>query len=718
MPETLRTKIRELESKLRILEEENARLSEGAEETLLLGLVAEHIAFIGEQSALLDCVLERISILKNIPLCACYRLDDNGATCLASYASFSDIPGIPPVLTLSEELQDKLASGTVGLERNQFHDYSIFSNHDGFVPESLLVLPFSARNHPRGVFAFWSEEPLDRLSGITALLKHVIDLAVDRLDKLALLDALHEANHNLDRKVRERTTEVLKQQALLRKAQEIAKIGSWEVDLAQDRLVWSEETFRIFGFPADTQLTYNRFLQGVHPDDRQFVDARWKEATHGGPYDIEHRLVIAGDTKWVREKAELTFDEHGHCLGGIGFVQDITERKHADEEIRQLRNYLANIIDSMPSILIGVDADCMVTQWNRAAERATGLTANVAIGQAVFHVFPRLPVTIEKVRKAITTRTLFTAHRQGRNEGGETRFEDVTVYPLIANGVEGAVIRVDDVTDRVRIDEMMVQSEKMLSVGGLAAGMAHEINNPLGGMIQNSIVMNERLANLTLPANIQAAEEAGTSMEAIHAFMASRKILTMLGRIRESGARASEIVTNMLNFARKSDSSRSSCIIAQLLDQSVDLAGADYDLKKTYDFRQIEIVRHYAENLPVIPCESGKIQQVFLNILRNGAEAMHDHQWHEDRKPCFELRLAHDSQAATLRIDIEDNGPGMSEETRRRVFEPFFTTKPAGKGTGLGLSVSYFIVTENHNGRMVVESELGKGSKFSIHLPC
>ena len=396
----------------------------------------------------------------------------------------------------------------------------------------------------------------------------------------------------------------------------------------------------------------------------------------------------------------------------------IADRKQAEEKLRHLRNYLSNIIDSMPSILVGVDFDGNVTQWNSKAERAAGVSVAAAVGKPLGVVFPRLAAEIPRVSDAMRSGEVCSDPRQACMEGDETRYEDVTIYPLVANGIEGAVIRVDDVTEQVRMEEIVVQSEKMLSVGGLAAGMAHEINNPLAGMMQAAAVISGRLTNLELPANRDAAEEAGTTMEAINAFMESRDIIELLQPIRESGERAAEIVANMLSFARKGDSVCSSHDLAQLLDQCVELAGSDYDLKKKYDFRQIEIVREFEDGLPLAVCESGKIQQVLLNLLRNGAEAMQEAvEENGDMQPRFILRLAHEREAGMIRIEIEDNGPGMDEATRRRVFEPFFTTKPTGQGTGLGLSVSYFIITENHGGEMSVESQPGSGSKFSIRLP-
>jgi signal transduction histidine kinase len=137
-------------------------------------------------------------------------------------------------------------------------------------------------------------------------------------------------------------------------------------------------------------------------------------------------------------------------------------------------------------------------------------------------------------------------------------------------------------------------------------------------------------------------------------------------------------------------------------------------LKKRYDIRHIGIVREYAADLPAVRCEAGKLQQVLLNILRNGAEAMiSDRQ--PGRKPQFVLRLQ--PEVGWVRLEIEDNGPGMPEAVRKRVFEPFFTTKGVGEGTGLGLSVSYFIITEDHGGTLTVESSPGNGARFIIRLP-
>ncbi len=267
-----------------------------------------------------------------------------------------------------------------------------------------------------------------------------------------------------------------------------------------------------------------------------------------------------------------------------------------------------------------------------------------------------------------------------------------------------------DITERKQMEEMMIQSEKMLSVGGLAAGMAHEINNPLAGILQNLQVINNRIRPDN-EKNRQIAQECNISIDDLYCYLERRGLLSMFDNIASSSQRAAQIVGNMLAFSRKSDGNLRHENLARLLDTTIDLAANEYDLKKHYDFKKIKIIRNYQE-LPAVSCQAGKIQQVILNLLKNAAQAMT-----EAGTPDPQIRIRLDRDADMALITVEDNGPGMSEEIRQRIFEPFFTTKENGVGTGLGLSISYFIITEDHKGSMQVESQPGQGTRFSISLP-
>ncbi len=270
-----------------------------------------------------------------------------------------------------------------------------------------------------------------------------------------------------------------------------------------------------------------------------------------------------------------------------------------------------------------------------------------------------------------------------------------------------------DITRRKKSQELMVQSEKMMSLGGLAAGMAHEINNPLAGMMQNAQVIHNRLTK-DMPANDKIASDLGSSMRVIKKFMEKRDILKQLESINQAGIRAAKIISNMLSFVRKDDSIKSYCNLDELIENTIELAQNDYDLKKKYDFRQIEITRKYDQDFPAVFCEGSKIQQVFFNLLKNASESMSLKKG-ETEKSKLTIRLLKCQNMAC--IEVEDNGPGMDEDTRKRIFEPFFTTKSVTTGTGLGLSISYFIIVDDHKGKMEVESALGKGTKFIIELP-
>lgn len=495
-----------------------------------------------------------------------------------------------------------------------------------------------------------------------------------------------------------------------------APIMMWMMDEDGRPKLFNETWLNFTGKSLSDELAHSWEGDEVHPDDQKACFSVYKKhIKNRTAFDHEFRLRrFDGAYRWVREVGVPFLGARKKYLGFIGNCLDITERKQTEDQLQHIQSYLVNIIDSMPSILIGVNTNSKVTQWNSQAQNATGVSPEQALGQNLEKVFPRIFHEMPKVHKAIISRQQQSDAKRSYIENGEIKYEDITIYPLVTNGVEGAVIRIDDVTEKVHLEEMMIQSEKMLSVGGLAAGMAHEINNPLAGMMQTANVMKNRLTANEIPANSKTAEAVGTNMDVIHHFMIDRGVFRMLDAILDSGQRVAKIVDNILSFARKSDAETLPQDIRKLLDDSLELSATDYDLKKQYDFKAIKIIREYSDDLPNVLCEGTKIQQVFMNIFRNGAEAM---QAAGTERPQFILRTQPGPDPKRVTIEIEDNGPGIEESTRRRIFEPFFTTKPVGVGTGLGLSVSYFIVSENHRGEMSVESELGKGTRFIIRLP-
>jgi len=408
---------------------------------------------------------------------------------------------------------------------------------------------------------------------------------------------------------------------------------------------------------------------------------------------------------------KITFNNRPHLIES--FI-NISTLKETEQKLNNLRNYLTNIINSMPSILIGVTSTGIITQWNSKAEKHYNIRIKDAIGKPIETIIPRLKKDLKLIKLAIEEKQEQCDCRRCYYHNKKKYYENLTIFPLLEGEEQGAVIRIDDINEQVRIEELIIQNEKMLSVGSLAKGVAHELNNPLSGIIQTTEIINNRLLKTDISANIRTAEILGINMQNISKYIHERKIDKLLKNITKSSKHATKIITNMLAFVRKSNDSKTSNHINKIIDKSLELAQVDYNLKKYCNFQQIEINKEYQTDIPPIICSENKIQQAIINILRNGAEAMAKAKC---KHPQFIIRIIHQKNQETVKIEIEDNGTGMNEETCKRIFEPFFTTKSSKQGFGLGLSVSYFIITENHNGTITATSELGKGSIFTIQLP-
>lgn|GEM_PF-3124996 len=487
----------------------------------------------------------------------------------------------------------------------------------------------------------------------------------------------------------------------------------------------SDNVKQLSGYPAEDFLTGKRnFSDLCHPQDRSRIERSLQRALHRKePFRLEYRLIdSAGETRWVLEQGQAIYERDGAVKCYDGMIFDFSDRKRLDQELLQLRNLLSSTINAMPSTLIGINIQHRVSQWNREAEQLTGIPQREALGKSLKEIFPELPLSQVRIEQAVRSRKVDKQTRVSWEYRQQLRIIDIAIYPIRGRQVAGAVIRIDEVTERVKMEELIIQHDKMLSLGGLAAGIAHEVNNPLAGIMQNFQVLRNRLSE-QLPRNQQIAIDCGTRIDLINNYLKRRELLHLIDTSTDSAQRAADIITNMLSFSRSDNISQQSCDLRQLLDATIELALSSYNPKHQNDLRKIRITREYAADLPAVLCQQSNIQQVFLNLLNNGAQAMIERlrRWEASEEkspqelPRFILRLF--SNGDRLRCEIEDNGKGMDEETRKRVFEPFFTTKPAGQGTGLGMAIGYFIICDQHRGSLSVESAADVGSRFIIELP-
>ena len=378
-----------------------------------------------------------------------------------------------------------------------------------------------------------------------------------------------------------------------------------------------------------------------------------------------------GDVRIGTLHARSVTDDKGIPLHIDGMLEDITERTRAEAMLLDAHEFIQNILDSMPSMVIGIDDAMRITHFNRTTETSTGLSHGHLLGLKLTEVLPRLSSQAEAIGSALQEGRPVSLPNQPYILDEQIRQENILIFPIVREGVRGAVIRLDDVTDQARMEELILQTEKMMSLGGLAAGMAHEINNPLAGILQ-SVQNITRRVSPGFEANVQAAEEAGCSLDAIRGYLEKREVFEFLSGIKVAGERAAKIVSNMLSFTRSTSMKSIPTRLDELLDKSVELASTDYDIKKKYDFKRIRIEREYPAEALSVPCVPMEIEQVIINLLRNAAQAMASHP-NPPSEPRIVLRLRVEGKMAV--IEVDDNGPGIAEKDRRKVFEPFYTTK-------------------------------------------
>ncbi|MGI9279933.1 MAG: ATP-binding protein [Endozoicomonas sp.] len=438
--------------------------------------------------------------------------------------------------------------------------------------------------------------------------------------------------------------------------------------------------------------TFNSMLQRIAIRDQQLTEERDKAEKAGA-----QAQQMAAQMQLSNEELE----------------REMVVRHQIEKKLTRFQDYLNNIIDSMPSALVAVDNQLKVNQCNSEAARLARLPFSQIISQPLVHILPFLYQCQDQIKKTLAEQTAQRVEKLPIKLDETESYLDLVIYPLSGDDTPGAVIRIDNITQRLRLEEMMVQTEKMMSVGGLAAGMAHEINNPLGAIIQNTQNIRRRLSN-RLPANQAAADEENISLDALNHYLEERGIVRFLDNIQDAGVRASKIVSNMLLFSRGGERALSLTPLTDLIERTIEIAANDFNLQKGLDFMHIRVHKELDPTLQDVPCIASEIQQVLLNLLKNAAFAINHR---KDKTEVGQITLRTVKEDDRVIISVGDNGSGIDSQVRKRIFEPFYTTKEVGKGTGLGLSVSYFIITTHHKGSMSVFSVPGKGTEFTISLP-
>lgn len=478
--------------------------------------------------------------------------------------------------------------------------------------------------------------------------------------------------------------ELRKSQTRLAKAQQIAHVGNWELDLVTGELIWSDELHRIFGSAPGGPVDSERFWRTVHPDDHALVRSIYEEASaHRKPYSVDHRIILPNGTeRIVSEQAEFIFDEYGVAVKVIGTVQDITDRKRMEEALRrselQYRNLYENAID--PILIFEPEHEIILEVNNQACE-TYGFRREEFIGMSLKKITKdvgRGEQQIYKLMRNRTFRNFETVHF--RKDGAAI---DILASSAVIeyDGKEAVLSIHRDVTERKRLQQQLIQSEKMAALGQLVSGVAHELNNPL-----TSVIGYTQLVYQSDSLDEQARER--------------------LGIVTREAERTRRIVSNLLSFARQHKPARVEVDINELLERTLEL--------RAYEMRVSNIlVETDLHSIPKVCGDDHQLQQVFMNIIINAEQAIRDNK--KEGKLRITSEVSRNDQPKVV-VKISDDGPGILPQHVEKVFDPFFSTKPIGKGTGLGLSITYGIVKE-HGGGVTAENNRNGGATFTVELP-
>tara|TARA_R110001583_G_scaffold18880_1_gene74669 strand:- start:22 stop:1500 length:1479 start_codon:yes stop_codon:yes gene_type:complete len=385
--------------------------------------------------------------------------------------------------------------------------------------------------------------------------------------------------------------------------------------------------------------------------------------------------------------------------------QEVAEHVSTTEQLRSSESYIRDVLTSMPLMLVGLDRDGRVTQWNKKVEELSGVQAANAMGKTLWEVYPTMTVVPEHIQQAIATNQ--PIHLK-QNLSGLSHF-DITIYPLQDQEEAGVVILVNDVSKQTAAEHMLIHNDKMSFMGELASTMAHDINAPLQAIMIDLKRFQIMLSDSNRNSTQQPTEES--------------QILRMDTVIRDmsaKGEQVSTIISNLLAFSRSRKDDKQMANIAEVMNSTIRLANEVIAVSKGIAFRNIRLERAFEKNLPLLPCYITELQQVFLSLFRHACyacETAKQRAGDSSYEPRIKVMLA--ESYGNLLIKIQHNGVGLTDEEQVSLFEPFFSDNPRAEDFDAGnhLSFSYYIITEQHQGHMAVTSDLSSGSTLHMQLP-
>ncbi|HWR73667.1 MAG TPA: PAS domain S-box protein, partial [Nitrospirota bacterium] len=465
---------------------------------------------------------------------------------------------------------------------------------------------------------------------------------------------------------RKRAEEALKRSRdLLAKAEEIARLGSWEWDIATNRLEWSDEVYRLYGIAKGKDApSYDVVLNTLHPDFRERFTMDIESALmRGQPLDGEYCLVRPdGTLRFTRSKGEVVRDNAGKPVRMVGIVQDITDQKQAELMVR-------NVLETVDEGFIIIDRDYRILSANRAYAQQAGRSVDEIIGKKCHEMSHGYFMPCHEFGETCAVRRVFetgephTALHTHHNEDKDPIYVETKAFPMrdAAGRVTAAIEIVNNITEQKKLEDQLRHAQKMEAVGLLAGGVAHDFNN-----ILTAIIGYGNLLEMRYPEDDPHRQ--------------------YVDQILAAAARAANLTQSLLAFSRKQ------VINPRPLDVN-EIIGRVEKLLQRVIGEDVDLRTELQPGALMVMADSSQMEQVLMNLATNARDAMPGGGVLTIRTGTMmmgqEFRKVHgfgaDGTYAT--VAVSDTGSGMDERTRARIFEPFFTTKELGRGTGLGLAI-------------------------------
>ena len=560
-------------------------------------------------------------------------------------------------------------------------------------------------------FAYFFTPPLDSLAVDLAeaprfMMFAVLGLLMATMSaaRRSAEDSLRRAGEELESRVRERTADLEQsndrlrdREAKLEQAQRIAHVGYWDRDLETDRVEWSSETYRILGLaPQARELTPATLWQLIHPEDRPSVAAAMAEVRAGGPrYEAEYRVVRpGGEVRTVHSHADMVNDGSGRRRRMFGIVHDITDRKRAEEALRESDEQWRAVFENSPVMYFMVDAKGTILSVNPIGADQLGYTIAELVGRCVLDVF------YDADRAAVQQHVADCFSQLGRASSWELRkvrkdgtliLVRETARVMRRTGRDPvALIVCEDITERRRAEEALhgaraelAHVTRVTTLDQLASSIAHEVNQPLAAIVADANACLNWLA-VAHPDLDQVRET--------------------LAAIVSDGHRAAEVIQRIRQLATKTEPRKGRLDINDVV--------RDVLLVVRSELRHhgVSLAVDLAPALPAVFGDRVQLQQVILNLVMNGIEAMTGV---GDRPRQLTIR-SRPAESDQVTVAVDDTGVGIDASHVDRLFDAFFTTKPSGMGMGLSISRS---IIEAHGGRLWAAGNTPHGAIFHFCLP-